>query len=190
VPGNIALSESASPESGVGAGIDEDTATGAKSVVPFPVSGTGDRVESTVSPESQRHVWRRGMAAVTTLQWQSREEGCGQLLSGRPGLLTGTMTRSLACWHFVDRWPRIHGSQAIFCPLMMGMTAVRPLVGRADKFLLGQKRPTRSCRLCRRTIKLAEISHNGVTWFGSAWMLPRRSMRARAQFGRGRSEHS
>lgn len=33
------------------------------------------------------------------------------------------MSLSLAWLHFVERWPRMQGSQAIFCPLMSGMAS-------------------------------------------------------------------
>lgn len=70
----------------------------------------------------QRHCCLRGMAAVTPAHPQFLLGGCGHELNGRPGFRTGTMRRSLAWVHFVDRWPRIQGSQAIFCPFMSGMT--------------------------------------------------------------------
>ena len=50
------------------------------------------------------------MAAVTLPQEQGREAGWGQLLRGLPGFLTGTISRSLACVHLVERWPRMQGS--------------------------------------------------------------------------------
>lgn len=64
-----------------------------------------------------------GMATVTSLHPQLLPRVWGHSFSGLPGLRTGTMTRSLAWLHVVERWPRMHGSQAIFWPLMSGMAA-------------------------------------------------------------------
>jgi hypothetical protein len=75
----------------------------------------------------QLHFCFRGMAAVTAVpeeQEHGFDEGCGHELKGLPGFRTGTMSRSFACVHFVERWPRMHGSQAIFNPLMRGMMNV------------------------------------------------------------------
>ena len=58
----------------------------------------------------RRHFCFLGKAAVTAAQPQGCAEGCGHELRGRPGLRTGTMSRSLACVHLVERWPRMHGS--------------------------------------------------------------------------------
>lgn len=58
----------------------------------------------------QRHFCFLGKAAVTAAQPQGCDEGCGHELSGRPGLRTGTISRSLAWVHLVERWPRMHGS--------------------------------------------------------------------------------
>lgn len=57
-----------------------------------------------------RHFCFLGMAAVTAAHEQGRDEGCGQELNGRPGFRTGTISRSLACVHLVERWPRMQGS--------------------------------------------------------------------------------
>lgn len=69
----------------------------------------------------QPQVCFRGIAAVTLAHPHWRDGGCGHRLSGRPGFRTGTMRRSLAWLHLVERCPRIHGSQAIFWPFMIGI---------------------------------------------------------------------
>lgn len=46
--------------------------------------------------EPQPHLRERGRAAVTVAQAQPLLGGCGQMLSGRPGFRTGSITRSLA----------------------------------------------------------------------------------------------
>lgn len=51
-----------------------------------------------------------GMATVTSLHPQLLPRVWGHSFSGLPGLRTGTMTRSLAWLHVVERWPRMHGS--------------------------------------------------------------------------------
>lgn len=51
-----------------------------------------------------------GMAAVMLEHPQFCGCKCGHAVSGRPGFLTGTIRRSLACVHFVERCPRMHGS--------------------------------------------------------------------------------
>lgn len=56
------------------------------------------------------HCDLRGMAAVMLEHPQLCGCRCGHAVSGRPGFLTGTIRRSLACVHFVERWPRMHGS--------------------------------------------------------------------------------
>lgn len=58
----------------------------------------------------QPHVCLLGMAAVTVPQLHGFDAGCGHELSGRPGFRTGTMSRSLAWVHLVERWPRMQGS--------------------------------------------------------------------------------
>lgn len=58
----------------------------------------------------QRQVCFRGIAAVTLAHPHCRDGGCGHRLRGRPGFRTGTMRRSLAWLHLVERCPRIHGS--------------------------------------------------------------------------------
>lgn len=58
----------------------------------------------------QPHVCFRGIAAVTPAHPHCREGGCGHRLRGLPGFRTGTMRRSFAWLHFVERWPRIQGS--------------------------------------------------------------------------------
>lgn len=60
----------------------------------------------------QPHFRVRGIAAVTLVVAQVHPlfGGCGHMLSGRPGLRTGSMTRSAEWLHFVDRWPRMQGS--------------------------------------------------------------------------------
>lgn len=58
----------------------------------------------------QPHFCFFGIAAVTRPQEHGRDAGCGQVLSGRPGFRTGTISRSLACVHLVERCPRIQGS--------------------------------------------------------------------------------
>jgi hypothetical protein len=74
-------------------------------------SSTSDLISGVAWEEVPHpHFCFLGMAAVTVAQEQGREEGCGHELRGRPGLRTGTMRRSLACVHLVDRWPRMHGS--------------------------------------------------------------------------------
>lgn len=68
---------------------------------------------SASSDGPQWHFCLRGMAAVMAVldaQEQGRDDGCGHELSGRPGFRTGTMRRSFACVHLVERWPRMHGS--------------------------------------------------------------------------------
>lgn len=77
-----------------------------------------------VSGGPQWHFCLLGIAAVTAAHAHGREDGCGHELNGRPGFRTGTMSRSLACVHLVERWPRMQGSQAIFCPLIRGMMRV------------------------------------------------------------------
>jgi hypothetical protein len=61
-------------------------------------------------PVPQWHVCFRGIAAVTLPHPQGESRGWGHALKGLPGFRTGTMSLSLACVHFVDRWPRMHGS--------------------------------------------------------------------------------
>lgn len=58
----------------------------------------------------QPHFCFFGIAAVTAAQEQGRDAGCGHELNGRPGFRTGTISRSVACVHFVERWPRMQGS--------------------------------------------------------------------------------
>lgn len=58
----------------------------------------------------QRQACFFGIAAVTLPQLHGRSRGCGHALSGLPGFRTGTISLSLAWLHFVDRWPRMHGS--------------------------------------------------------------------------------
>jgi hypothetical protein len=60
--------------------------------------------------DPQPHLRERGRAAVTVAHAQPLFGGCGQMLSGRPGFRTGSITRSLAWLHFVERWPRMQGS--------------------------------------------------------------------------------
>lgn len=71
-----------------------------------------------LDPEAEvlhRQVCFLGMAAVTAAQEHGLEAGWGHELKGRPGLRTGTMRRSLAWLHFVERWPRIQGSLSPRC---------------------------------------------------------------------------
>lgn len=80
---------------------------------PFDVSGLSWSPAlrpGAFSEVPQRHFCFLGIAAVTAAQPQICDEGCGHELSGRPGLRTGTMSRSEACVHLVERWPRMHGS--------------------------------------------------------------------------------
>ena len=63
--------------------------------------GTGG-VEAAASPP-QWHVCFLGIAAVTLPQPHAWVLGCGHALSGLPGFLTGTISLSSACVHFVDR---------------------------------------------------------------------------------------
>ena len=51
----------------------------------------------------QPHVCFRGMAAVTPAHPHCRDGGCGHRLRGLPGFRTGTMRRSFAWLHFVER---------------------------------------------------------------------------------------
>lgn len=51
----------------------------------------------------QRQVCFRGIAAVTLAHPHCRDGGCGHRLRGRPGFRTGTMRRSLAWLHLVER---------------------------------------------------------------------------------------
>jgi len=61
-------------------------------------------------PVPQWHFCFRGMAAVTLEQPHSWLWRWGHALNGLPGFLTGTINRSFACVHFVDRCPRMQGS--------------------------------------------------------------------------------
>lgn len=60
--------------------------------------------------EPHPHLRARGMAAVTLPHEHACSGGWGQTLSGRPGFRTETINRSSAWLHFVERWPRMHGS--------------------------------------------------------------------------------
>lgn len=61
------------------------------------------------------------MATLRPPQVQLRPGGQAHELSGRPGFRTGTMTRSLAWLHLVERCPRIQGVHAIFLPSIKGI---------------------------------------------------------------------
>src|SRR3569833_379654 len=67
--------------------------------VPVPA----DEVELLELLPPHRHFWTLGIAAVTPPHPQGLFGGCGHALSGRPGFRTGTISRSFAWLHFVER---------------------------------------------------------------------------------------
>ena len=77
---------------------------------PLELSGSFLISADALFEDPQPHFCLRGMAAVTAAQEHERDDGCGHELSGRPGFRTGTMSRSFACVHLVERWPRMQGS--------------------------------------------------------------------------------
>ena len=64
-------------------------------------SGTESRSLPVSGPHP--HFCFRGIATLTPPQEQGLPGGHGQVLRGRPGFLTGTITRSLKWLHLVDR---------------------------------------------------------------------------------------
>ena len=86
---------------------------GRSGIIDDPPAGSIAPLEAALGagePVPQPHVCFLGIAAVTLPQPQACCGGCGQTLRGLPGFLTGTISLSLECVHFVDRWPRIQGS--------------------------------------------------------------------------------